>query len=118
MLTMQNTDQDIKKYETYAVRAIDTNTTVLLVRASNADNPEMVSLRTELAEIKALMTTTTPATIAGDAHTGKRAREHKNGKTTVTKTVITCPICKKNGHDTHGCWFNTENKLKESTVVV
>ena len=30
ILTIENTDQDIKKYETYAARMIDTKTTVLL----------------------------------------------------------------------------------------
>ena len=30
MLTIENTDQSIKKYETYAIRMIDTKTTVLL----------------------------------------------------------------------------------------
>ena len=114
MLTMENTDQVIKKYETYVDRAIDTNTTVLL---ADDDNPEMVTLRTELTEIKTLMTTITPATTVGDARTGKRARVYKNGKATVPKTVITCSICKKNGHDTHGFWFNTENKLKETVKM-
>ena len=40
------------------VRVIDTNNTVLLDDVSNVDNPEMVTLRTELAEIKTLMSTT------------------------------------------------------------
>jgi hypothetical protein len=47
MLTTENTDQAIKKYETYASRAIDTNTMVLLAGASNDDNPEMVSMRAD-----------------------------------------------------------------------
>ena len=55
MLTIENTDQTIKKYETYVVRVIDTNTTVLLVGAFNDDNPEMVTLQDQLAEMKALM---------------------------------------------------------------
>jgi hypothetical protein len=117
MLTIENTDQTIKKYETYVVRVIDTNTTVLLVGAFNDDNPEMVTLKDQLAEMKALMTTTTPSTDASDARTGKRARVHKNDKTTVPKSVITFTVCKKNGHDTHGCWFNTENKLKEAVEM-
>jgi hypothetical protein len=113
MLTMENTDQSIKKYETYAARVIDTNTTVLLASASNDDNPEMVVMRAEIAEMRALMATTTPAATTGAAHTGKRARVHKNGKTTVPKAVITCTVCKKNGHDTQDSWFNAENKVKE-----
>ena len=96
---------------------IDTNTTVLLAGSSNDDNPEMVALKAQLAEMKALMTTTTPATTAGDSRTGKRARVHKNGKTTVSKTVIKCIFCKENGHDAHGCWFDTENKLKEAVKM-
>ena len=51
-------------------RVIDTNTTVLLAGASNDDNPEVVSLKAQLAasqaETKALMDTTTPATTAGE----------------------------------------------------
>ena len=43
MLTMENTDQDIKKHETYAARVIDTNTTVFLADASNDANPEMAA---------------------------------------------------------------------------
>ena len=65
MLTTENTDQAIKKYETYASRAIDTNTMVLLAGASNDDNPEMVAMRAELAEMRALVATTTPAATAG-----------------------------------------------------
>jgi hypothetical protein len=42
---------------------------------------------------------------------------HKNGKTTVPKAVITCTVCKKNGHDAQGCWFNAENKLKEAAKM-
>ena len=57
---------------------IDTNNTVLLDDVSNVDNPEMVTLRTE---IKTLMSTTTPTTTTGDTHAGKRDRVHKNGKT-------------------------------------
>jgi hypothetical protein len=48
MMTMENTDQAIKKYETYTDRVIDTNTTVLLAGASNDDNPEVVSLKAQL----------------------------------------------------------------------
>ena len=96
MMTMENTDQTIKKYETYTDRVIDTNTTVLLAGASNDDNPEVVSLKAQLAasqaETKALMATTTPATTSGDVRNGKRARVQKNGKTTVPKAVITSPI--------------------------
>ncbi len=61
--------------------------------------------------------TSIPTTTADDAHTGKRARVHNNAKTTVHKSVITCTVCKKNGHNAHGCWFNTENKLKEVATM-
>ncbi len=77
MLTMENTNQTIKKYETYSVMVIDTNTTVLLADASNHDNPEMVAMRAELVQMRALMTTTTPVTTTGASPTGKRARVHK-----------------------------------------
>jgi hypothetical protein len=77
MLTMENTDQSIKKYETYASRAIDTNTRALLAGTSNDDNSEIVAMRAELAELRALKATTTPAATTGAAHTGKRARVHK-----------------------------------------
>jgi hypothetical protein len=42
---------------------------------------------------------------------------HINAKTTVPKVVITCTVCKKNGHNVHGCWLNTENKLKEAAKM-
>ncbi len=55
-------------------------------------------MRTELTEMKVLGTTL--------------------GTTTIpTTTVITCTVCKKNGHDAHGCWFNSENKLKEAVKM-
>jgi hypothetical protein len=117
MLTIENTDKAIKTYENYASRAIETNTTVLLADVSNDDNPEVVALKAQIAEMTVLMDITTPAATTGAAHTGKRARVHKNGKTTVPKTVITCTVCKKNGHDAHCCWFNTENKLKEAAKM-
>jgi hypothetical protein len=64
-------------------------------------------MRAELAEmstlVSTLVATTIPAGTIGAAHTGKRARMHKNGKTTVPKAVINCTVCKKNGHDTKGC---------------
>ena len=91
---------------------------VLLVSASHDDNPEMVTMRVELAEMKTLVATlgaiSISAVTAGAAHTGKRARVHNNAKTTVSKAVITCTVCKKNGHNAHGCWFNAKNKLKEA----
>jgi hypothetical protein len=92
---------------------IETTATVLLAGASHDDNPEMVTMRGELAELKALMTTlgstSIPTTSVGSAHTGKRARVHNN--------VLTCTVCKKNGHNGHGCWFNVQNKLKEASKM-
>jgi hypothetical protein len=117
MLTIENTDQAVKTYENYASRAIETNTTVLLAGASNHDSPEVVALKAHIAEMTALMTTTTSAATTGAARTGKRARVHKNSKTTVPKAVITCTVCEKNGHNAHGCWFNAENKLKEAAKM-
>jgi len=35
----------------------------------------------------------------------------------MPKAVITCPVCKKNRHDTNGCWFNAENKLREAVKM-
>jgi hypothetical protein len=117
MLTIENTDQATRTYENYASRAIETNTTVLLADASNDNSPEVMAFKAQIAEMTVLMATTTPAATTGAAHTGKRARVHKNGKTTVPKAVITCTVCKKNGHDAHGCWFNAENKLKEAAKM-
>jgi hypothetical protein len=81
----------------------------------------MVTMRAELAEMKALVATlgatSIPTATAGAVHTGKRARVHNNAKTTVTKVVITYTVWKKNGHNAHGCWFNVENKLKEATKM-
>ena len=54
-LSVWLSDQDITKYETYVVRTIDTNTTVLLTDAFNPNNPEMLALKTELVEIKKLL---------------------------------------------------------------
>ncbi len=80
-----------------------------------------MTMRAELDEMKVLVstlgTTSIPTTTAGAAHTGKRARVHNNVKTTVPKVVITCTVCKKNGHNAHGCWFNAENKLKEAVKM-
>jgi hypothetical protein len=99
MLTIENTDQAIKVFENCASRAIDPTTTVLLAGASHDDNPEMVTMRADLAEMKGLVatlgTTSIPTTTAGAAHTGKRAHVHNNAKTTVPKAVITCTVCKK-----------------------
>jgi hypothetical protein len=47
----------------------------------------------------------------------RQARVHNNAKTTVPKAVITCTVCKSNGHNAHGCWFNAENKLKEAAKM-
>ncbi len=80
-----------------------------------------MTMRAELTEMKALVatlgTTSIPTATAGTAHTGKRDRVHNNSKTTVSKTVITCTVCKKNGHNVRGCWFNVENKLKEAAKM-
>ncbi len=111
----------IKVFENCASREIESTTTVLLTDASHDDNPEMVTMRSELTEMKALAatlgSTSIPTVTTGDVHTGKRARVHNNGKTTVSKVVITSTVCKKNGHNTHGCWFNSENKVKEVTKM-
>jgi hypothetical protein len=37
--------------------------------------------------------------------------------TTEPKVVITCTFCKRNAHDTQGCWDNTENKLVETAKM-
>ena len=42
MLTIENTDQVIKKHVTYVTRMIDTKTTVLLGDTSNDDTPEVL----------------------------------------------------------------------------
>ena len=110
---IENTDQTIKTFENYVTRVIETNTTVLLVGVSSDDTPEVVVLKDQIVEMTVLITTTTSAATTGAAHTGKRARMHKNGKTTVTKTVITCTVYKKNGHDVKSYWFKTGNKIKE-----
>ncbi len=49
--------------------------------------------------VATLVVTTIPASTIDGVHTGKRARMHKNGKTSVPKVVIMCTVCKKNGHD-------------------
>jgi hypothetical protein len=78
-------------------------------------------MRTEPTEMKVLGTTlgttTISTTTVGVTHTHKQARVYNNAKTTVPKTVITCTVCKKNGHDAHGCWFNAENKFKEAVKM-
>jgi hypothetical protein len=82
----------------FTSRVIESNTTVLGAGSSNDDNPEMVTMRPELdepRELSASVVTTTPVTTAGAVYTGKRARVHKNGKTTVPKVVITCTVSKK-----------------------
>ncbi len=98
MLSIENTDQAIKLFENYASRAIEPTTTVLLSGASHDDNPEMVTMRAELAEMKALVATlgatSIPTVTAGAAHTGKRTRVHNNAKTTMSKVVITCTVYK------------------------
>jgi hypothetical protein len=94
ILTIENTDQVIKVFENCASRALEPTTTVLFTGASHDDNPEMVTMRSEFAEMKVLVTTlgttSIPTATAGAAHTDKRARVHSNAKTTVPKVVITC----------------------------
>jgi hypothetical protein len=109
---IENTDQTIKTFENYVSRVIETNTPVLLVGVSRDDTPEVVVLKDQIVEMTVLMTTTTSAATTGAAHTGTRARMHKNGNT-VTKTVITCTVYKKNGHNVKSYWFKTGNKIKE-----
>ncbi len=56
-------------------RTIETNTTVLLVGASNDDTPEVMVIQAELAESRVFKATTTPVATTSAAHTGgKRAR--------------------------------------------
>ncbi len=121
MLTIENTDQAIKVFENSTSRVIEPTTTVLLAGVSHDDNPEMVTMRAEVAEMKALVATlggtSIPTATVGAAHTDKRVRVYNNAKTTVSKAVITCTVCKKNGHNAHGCWLNAENKLKEAAKL-
>jgi hypothetical protein len=73
MISIENTDQALKVFENYESRAIEPTTTVLLTGASHDDNPEMVTMRAELAEMKVLVatlgTTSIPTTTAGAVHT-------------------------------------------------
>jgi hypothetical protein len=117
ILTIENTDQTIKTFEKYVSRTIESNTTVLLAGASNEDTPEVVTLNVQIFEMTVLMTTTTTGDTTGAARTGHWVRVYKNDKTTVSNVVITYTVCMKNGHDTHGYWFNTENKLKETAKM-
>ena len=41
----------------------------------------------------------------------------RTAKTNMPKAVITCPLCKKNGHDANRSWFNAENKLTEAVKM-
>ena len=117
MLTIDTTDHTIKIFENFASRAIESNTTVLLAGASNDDTAEVMTMKAEITELRAFKATTTSAAATGAVHTGKRARVHTNGKTTVPKAVITWTVCKKNGHDAQRCFWNTENKLKEAAKM-
>ena len=117
MLTIETTDHAIKIFENCASRAIEPNTTVLLAGASNDDTAEVMAMKAELAELRTFKATTTPAAATGAAHTGKRARVHTNGKTTVPKAVITCTICNKHGYDAQRCFVNAENNLKEAAKM-
>ena len=45
MLTLENTDNDIEKYETHAVRTIDVKSTVFLAGATNGDTQEVLVLK-------------------------------------------------------------------------
>jgi hypothetical protein len=68
----------------------------------------------------ALIATTAAATshpTDGAACHGKRAQANKNGKTNMPKAVITCPVCKKDGHDANRSWFNAKNKLREAVKM-
>ena len=70
---------------------IDTKTTVRLAGAWNADTPEVLTVKDQLAQMTALLTTITAAT---SLPTDDAARANKNGKTTVPKAVLTCTVCK------------------------
>jgi hypothetical protein len=62
---------------------IDTKTTVRLTGASNADTPEVLTLKDQFAQMTALLTTTTSASTShptDGAARNKRARANKNGK--------------------------------------
>ena len=83
MLTIENTDQVIKKHVTYETRMIDTKTTVLLGDTSNDDTPEVLTLKGQLTQMTVMMATCTAATShpTDGVSRHKRARANKNGKT-------------------------------------
>ena len=113
MLTIETTDHVIKIFENCASRAIEPNT-VLRAGASNDDTAELLAVKTELAELRALQATVTPAPTNGAARTGKRARVHRSN---APKVVLTCPVYNKNGHDAQGCYQTADNMLAEAAKL-
>jgi hypothetical protein len=79
------------------------------------------TLKGQLVQMTALMATTFEPTDATsnspDSATRRRFERTRMAKQLLHKVVITCPVCKKNGHDTNDCWFNAENKLKEASKM-
>ena len=78
------------------------------------------TLKTQLAQMTALMATTFAPTAATsnspDSAARSRVRANKNGKSTAQgRHHVSCVQEELySGHDTDGCWFNVENKLKEA----
>jgi hypothetical protein len=90
MLTIENADQAIKVFENCVSRVIELTTTVLLTGASHDDNPEMVTMRVELAEMNAEMKDLV-ATLGDTSIPTTGLRTLANGLECTTMPKLPCP---------------------------
>ena len=90
MLTLENTSEDIKRVQTYLDRDMtSTDTPTAVLKDDTSESKSILTLKTELAEIKAAHAKAT--TTSGHQLNNKRRRE--GGPRTTPKDAVKCKTC-------------------------
>jgi hypothetical protein len=108
MLTIENTDAAIKKFESHVQRATIENKAGLV--ATTTDNLEIIALKAKVAQLE--------SNVAINAVPVVKRKRHDNNKKTGPKAIATCTVCQKTGHKAEGCWFGAENKIRDAELAL
>ncbi len=111
MLTLENTDVVIKKFERHMQRVTIENKTdlVTITTTTTTDNLEIITLKTKVVQLE--------SKVAFNAGPAVKRKRHDNNKKTGPQVIVTCTVCQKTVHKLEGCWFDAENKIRDAEVA-
>ncbi len=107
MMTIENADAVIKKFESHIQRTTIENKTGLV--ATTTDNLEIIALKSKVDQLE--------SNVSIHAGIAVKHKRHDNNKKTGPKDITTCTVCQKTVHKAEGSWLGVENKIRDAELV-